>query len=213
MEFEAQEDRLIEELRQQGISERVLHAMKVVPRHLFIPEREQRNAYADYPLPIGWGQTISAPHMVAIMCELLDIQDGMKILEIGAGSGYHAAVMAVLAGSGHIYAVEVIEQLAPFARDNLKKAGITNVTIIVSDGSLGLADFAPYDRISVACAAPEILDTLTDQLKIGGKLVIPVGKYFQELYLVTRTDGLKKEPKGGVVFVPLVGKKGFSYIE
>ncbi len=210
MEFEIQKSRLIEELRQHGISERVLNAMKSVPRHLFVPEKEKKNAYADYPLPIGWGQTISAPHMVAIMCDLLDIQDGMKILEIGAGSGYHAAVMAVLAGSGHVYAVERIEGLAQFAHDNLKKAGITNVTVIVEDGSLGLAGYAPYDRISVAAASPEILETLTDQLKIGGKLVIPVGRYLQELYLVTKTDGLKKEAKGGVVFVPLVGKKGFS---
>jgi protein-L-isoaspartate(D-aspartate) O-methyltransferase len=210
MEFEVQRENFIRELRLQGTSERVLNAMRRVPRHLFVPEKEQKNSYVDYPLPIGWGQTISAPHMVAIMCDLLDIQDGMKILEVGAGSGYHAAVMAVLAGSGHVYAVETIEGLALFARENLKKAGITNVTVIVEDGSLGLPGHAPYDRISVACAAPEILNTLTDQLKLGGKLVIPVGKYFQELYLVTKTNGIKKEAKGGVVFVPLVGKKGFS---
>lgn len=209
MEFEAQRDGLIEELRLLGISERVLDAMRRVPRHLFVPESEWKYAYADYPLPIGWGQTISAPHMVAIMCDLLDIRDGMKTLEIGAGSGYHAAVMAMLAGSGHVYAVEVIEGLAEFARRNLKKAGITNVTVVSGDGSLGLPEYAPYDRINVACAAPDILDTLTDQLKSGGKLVIPVGRYFQELYLVTKVDGLKKEAKGGVVFVPLVGKKGF----
>jgi len=210
MEFEIKRNRLIEELRQHRISERVLSAMKQVPRHLFVPENEQRNAYGDYPLPIGYGQTISAPHMVAIMCDILDIKDGMKVLEIGGGSGYHAAVMAMLAGSGHVYTVERIEALALFARDNLEKAGIKNVTVIVEDGSLGLPGFAPYDRISVAAASPEILDTLTDQLKTGGKLVIPVGKYYQELYLVTKTDGLKKEAKGGVVFVPLVGKKGFS---
>ena len=184
--------------------------MKSIPRHLFVPEREQGDAYGDYPLPIGCGQTISAPHMVAIMCDLLDIHDGMNILEIGTGSGYHAAVMAVLAGSGHIYTVERIESLALFARNNLKKAGFKNVTVIVEDGSLGLPGFAPYDRISVAAASPEILETLTDQLKTGGKLIIPVGKHYQELYLVTKTNGLKKEAKMGVVFVPLVGKKGFS---
>ena len=211
MDFEAQKNRLIEELKQHGISERVLEAIRRVPRHLFVPEREQEIAYVDYPLPIGWNQTISAPHMVAIMCELLDIRDGMKILEIGAGSGYHAAVMAVLAGMGHVYAVEVIAPLASLAQENLKKAGIDNVTVIVEDGSLGLPGFAPYDRISVAAASPEILETLTDQLKTGGKLIIPVGKHYQELYLVTKTDGLKKEAKGGVVFVPLVGEKGFSY--
>ena len=211
MEFENQKNRLIDELRHYGISERVLDAMSHVPRHLFVPEREQKNAYVDNPLSIGWGQTISAPHMVAIMCDLLDIQDGMKVLEIGAGSGYHAAVMAKLAGSGHVYAVEVNEDLAQFARENLKKTGIGNVTVIVEDGSLGLAGYAPYDRISVACAAPDIPETLTEQLKPGGKLVIPVGKHIQELYLVTKIDGLKKESKGGVVFVPLVGKKGYPY--
>jgi len=209
MEFEVKSNQLIEELRHHGIRERVLDAMKSVPRHLFVPEREQENAYGDYPLMIGFNQTISAPHMVAIMCDLLDIRDGMKVLEIGAGSGYHAAVMAVLAGSGHVYTVERIEPLALLARQNLKKAGIENVTVIVGDGSLGLPGFAPYDRISVAAASPEILNTLTDQLEIGGKLIIPVGKNYQELYLVTKTDGLKKEVKGDVVFVPLIGKKGF----
>lgn len=211
MELEVQKSRLIESLRRQGISERVLNAMDRVPRELFIPESQKEYAYTDSPLPIGCGQTISAPHMVAIMCDLLDIQPGMKVLEIGAGSGYHAAVMAVLAGKGHVYAVEKIEALASFAKDNLKKAGITNVDVIVEDGSLGLPGFAPYDRISVACAAPEILESLTEQLNRGGKLIIPVGRYFQELYLVTKTNGLKKEAKGGVVFVPLVGKKGFSF--
>jgi len=184
--------------------------MERIPRHLFVPDNEQTNAYADYPLPIGCGQTISAPHMVAIMCDLLDIKDGMKVLEIGAGSGYHAAVMAELAGNGHVYTVERIEALALSARDNLKKAGITNATVIVEDGTMGLPQFAPYDRISVAAASPEILDTLTDQLKTGGKLVIPVGRLYQELYLVTKTDGIIKEAKGGVIFVPLIGKKGFS---
>jgi protein-L-isoaspartate(D-aspartate) O-methyltransferase len=211
MELEDQKNRLIDELKLLGTSERVLDAMHRIPRHLFVPEGEQKNAYADHPLPIGWGQTISAPHMVAIMCDLLEIQDGMKVLEIGAGSGYHAAVMGVLVGSGHVYTVELIEGLALFAREKLKKAGINNVTVLVGDGSLGLPGFAPYDRISVACAAPEIPDTLTEQLKPGGKLVIPVGKYIQELYLVTKINGLKKEAKGGVVFVPLVGKKGFPF--
>ncbi|MCE8428722.1 MAG: protein-L-isoaspartate O-methyltransferase [Candidatus Methanoperedens sp.] len=209
MEFEKQRIWLIEELRQHGISKRVLDAMKSVPRHLFVPEREQQYAYADYPLSIGMGQTISAPHMVAIMCDLLDIQDGMNILEIGAGSGYHAAVMAVLAGSGHVYAVEIVESLASLARENLKNAGITNVTVVVEDGSVGLPGSAPYDRISVACAAPEIPSVLTDQLKPGGKLVIPVGRIMQELYLITKINGIKKEAKGGVIFVPLVGKKGY----
>lgn len=211
MEFETQKNRLIEELSNYGISSRVLDAMRRVQRHLFVPENEQKNAYVDYPLPIGWGQTISAPHMVAIMCDLLDIEEGMKVLEIGAGSGYHAAVMGILVGKGHVHTVETIEGLAMFARENLKKAGIRNVTVYVEDGSLGLPAYAPYDRISVACAAPDILETLTEQLKPGGKLVIPVGRHVQELYLVTKINGIKKEAKGGVVFVPLVGKKGFPF--
>jgi len=210
MEFEQERNRLIKELHRLNVSERVLDAMKSVPRHLFVPESEKKSAYFDSPLPIGLGQTISAPHMVAIMCDLLDIQEGMKVLEIGAGSGYHAAVMAILAGNGHVYAVERLASLAEFARDNLKKAGINNVTVIVEDGSLGLPRYVPYDRISVACASPEILDSLIEELSEGGKLVIPVGRHLQELYLVTKMDGIKKEAKGGVVFVPLVGKKGFS---
>lgn len=210
MEFEAARRRMIDKLRGHGTSKRVLDAMGRVPRHLFVPERERSHAYEDYPLPIGWGQTISAPHMVAMMCDLLDLDEGMKVLEIGAGSGYHAAVMAGLVGAtGHIYGVERIEALAEFARDNLTRAGYKNVTIIVEDGSLGLPAYAPYDRISVACAAPDIPKTLTDQLKKGGKMIIPVGRYFQELYLVTKINGIAEEPKGGVVFVPLVGRCGF----
>src|SRR5659263_341457 len=158
MEFEIKRKRLVEGLRQHNISERVLAAIESVPRHLFVPGNEQTNAYADYPLPIGCGQTISAPHMVAIMFYLIVIKEGMKILEIGTGSGYHAAVMLEIAGSGYLYTVERIEALALTARDKLKKAGITNVTVIVDDGTLGLSNFSPYDRISVAAASPEILD-------------------------------------------------------
>jgi len=117
------------------------------------------------------------------MCDLLDIQDGMKVLEIGAGSGYHAAVMAELVGSGHVYAVEVIEGLAQFARENLKKAGISNVTVLVEDGSLGLPGFAPYDRISVACAAPDIPETLTEQLKLGENSLYLWGNTFKNYIL------------------------------
>ena len=159
------------------------------------------------PLPIGRGQTISAPHMVAIMCDLLDIRDGMKVLEIGAGSGYHAAVMAVLAGSGHVYTVERIESLALFARENLKKAGIENVTVIVEDGSLGLPGFAPYDRISVAAASPEILETLTDQLKIGGKLIIPVGKTLSGIISCDKDRWFEKRSKRGRCICTPCGKK------
>lgn len=170
----------------------------------------RRYAYDDVPLPIGDGQTISAPSMVAIMCDVLDIRDGMNVLEIGTGFGYHAAVMSILAGSGTIYTLDRFEDLAENARRILKEHGFHNVEVFVSDGSEGFPKFAPYDRISVACSAPDIPQPLIDQLKNYGKMVIPVGRYYQELYLVEKIDGrVNTYNKGGVAFVPLVGKYGF----
>lgn len=193
------------------ISDRVISAMSLVPRELFIPTQLQKRAYDDTPLPIGLDQTISAPHMVAIMCELLDIKPGMKILEVGGGSGYHAAVLAVLTGpEGHVYSVERIARLARAARENLSTAGIENVTVVEGDGSLGLEEHAPYDRISVAATAPKIPESLKKQLRVGGRMVIPVGSSIQELVVVTRTNGTTVEEKMGVLFVPLIGKEGFS---
>lgn len=193
------------------VSERVIRAMSRIPRELFVPQAYLSRAYDDTPLFIGAGQTISAPHMVAIMCDLLDLQEGMKVLEVGGGSGYHAAVMAVLAGpSGHIYSIERLPELANQAEENLAKAGIENVTMIVGDGSIGLALHAPYDRISVAATAPEVPEPLKQQLKPGGKMVLPVGRGYQELVLVTRKNGFAIEEKMGVAFVPLIGEKGFK---
>ena len=193
------------------VSERVIRAMSRIPREFFVPQAYLSRAYDDTPLFIGAGQTISAPHMVAIMCDLLDLQEGMKVLEVGGGSGYHAAVMAVLAGpSGHIYSIERLPELANQAGENLAKAGIENVTMIVGDGSIGLALHAPYDRISVAATAPEVPEPLKQQLKPGGKMVLPVGRGYQELVLVTRKNGFAIEEKMGVAFVPLIGEKGFK---
>jgi protein-L-isoaspartate(D-aspartate) O-methyltransferase len=190
---------------------RVGEAMAKTPRELFVPEHMKNLAYDDHPLLIGWGQTISAPHMVAIMCEVLDLHEGMKVLEVGGGSGYHAAVMAELVGpKGHVYAVERISDLAEKARQNLERAGYTNVTVVVGDGRCGLLEHAPYDRISVACAAPDVPAPLKEQLKTGGKLVIPVGSHYQELLLVTKTNGFEIKQCGGVVFVPLIGSYGFK---
>ncbi|MDM7911927.1 MAG: protein-L-isoaspartate O-methyltransferase, partial [Methanotrichaceae archaeon] len=181
-----------------------------VPRELFVPEKLKSEAYYDMPLHIGYGQTISAPHMVAIMCEILDLQKGMKVLDVGGGSGYHAAVMADLVGpDGHVYSVERIPELAAWARENLKKAGITNVTVVEGDGSLGLPEHAPFDRISVSATAPHVPEPLKQQLRPGGKMVIPVGIGYQELVLVTRKNGFVTEEKMGVAFVPLIGKYGF----
>lgn len=194
------------------ISDRVIDAMAKINRELFIPENLRDMAYSDVPLPIGHGQTISAPHMVAIMCELLDLQKGMKVLEIGGGFGYHAAVMGELVGpEGHVYSVERIPELVAKARENLSMAKITNVTMITGDGSAGLPEHAPYDRISVAATAPSVPEPLKEQMKKGGRLVIPVGQAFsQELVLVTRKNGYTTEEKMGVAFVPLIGRYGFK---
>ncbi len=181
-----------------------------VPRHLFVRESDRSNAYEDYPLSIGHGQTISAPHMVGIMCSLLEIEKGMKILEIGGGSGYHAAVLAELVGpGGMVYAIERVTELAEFARQNLTDAGYKNVVVTTGDGTLGLSEHAPYDCITVACAAPAVPQPLVDQLKRGGRMTIPIGRYTQELYLVHKNDVVSKEKSGGVVFVPLIGEYGF----
>lgn len=203
--------KLIRELRWYGIDPRVLEAMEKVPRHLFVPEYLRDQAYGDYPLPIGMDQTISAPHMVALMCSYLDLGEEMKVLEIGAGSGYHAAVMAELVGkNGHVYTIERFEALAEFAKENLLRAKVENVTVIVGDGTLGLPEYAPYDRICITASAPDIPPPLLEQLKKGGKMVLPIGKYHQDLYLVEKNDKIKKTCKGGVRFVLLIGKYGFQ---
>lgn len=193
------------------ISDRVIIAMDRIPRELFIPEQYRTSAYDDTPLPIGHGQTISAPHMVAIMCDLLDLENGMKVLEVGGGSGYHAAVMAELVKpDGYIFSMERISDLVMQANENLRRAKIFNVSMIEGDGSIGLPGNAPFDRISVAATAPRIPEPLKQQLKVGGKMVIPVGTAFQELVVITRKNGFYIEEKMGVAFVPLIGEHGFK---
>ena len=165
----------------------------------------------DRPFEIGNGQTISAPHMVAIMVEALDIKPGQKILEIGSGSGYHAAVVSLLVGNdGQVFSIERIHALAESAKENLDKAGCNNVTVFKGDGSLGLPDHAPYDRIYVTCASPSVPQPLLDQLRDTGKLLIPVGKMYCELMLLEKNgDHIDSKDLGGCAFVPLVGKHGF----
>ncbi len=212
MDFEKARRHLVDGLRAHHIHENVLDAMGEIPRHFFVPEGAGELAYTDTPLSIGYNQTISAPHMVAIMCDILDLRPGMNVLEIGAGSGYHAAVMAQLVGpTGHVHAVERIGGLVRFAKENLARASVDNVTVHEYDGTLGLAEFAPYDRISVACAAPDMQKQLMGQLKDGGMMIIPVGRFMQELYLITKNgDDVTTKKCGSVVFVPLVGKYGFK---
>ncbi|MBP2030631.1 protein-L-isoaspartate(D-aspartate) O-methyltransferase [Methanohalophilus levihalophilus] len=216
MEHEEERQRLLSSLREQGIGEKVLEAMSKVPRHFFIPQKLQSAAYYDSPLPIGDKQTISAPHMVAIMCDLLGIRRGDVILELGTGSGYNAAVLAELTGpEGHVYSIERIPKLAESAKENLQKAGYNNVTVVIADGSTGYEKHAPYDRICVTSAAPSIPKPLIDQLKNEGIMVIPVGQYTQRLLLVKKnTEGsIEETDQGGVIFVPLVGKYGFHIRE
>ncbi len=214
--FRRARERLIERLKSLGYirSERVEEAMRRVPRHEFVPEDLRDRAYVDSPLPIGKGQTISAPHMVALMTELLDPRPGDKVLEVGAGSGYHAAVVAELVKpDGKVITVERIPELAEFARENLRRTGYDEwVEVKVGDGSKGYPAEAPYDRILVTAGAPDIPPSLLEQLKPGGRLVIPVGdRHMQELWLVKKTeDGkIEKERHGGCAFVPLVGEEGF----
>ncbi|MEB3846426.1 MAG: protein-L-isoaspartate(D-aspartate) O-methyltransferase, partial [Desulfurococcales archaeon] len=197
-------------------SEKVYRAMLRVPREEFVPPPYRDLAYEDRPLPIGYGQTISAPSIVAYMTELLDPDKGMKVLEVGTGSGYQAAVLAeIVAPSdapksewGHVYSIERIPELAEYARRNLERTGYADrVTVIVGDGSKGYPPEAPYDRIIVTAAAPRIPRSLEEQLAPGGRMVIPVGdSWDQTLYLVVKTrDGrIIREPRLPVLFVPLI---------
>ncbi len=188
--------------------------MEVVERHLFVPPEIEEQAYYDTPLYIGEGQTISAPHMVGIMVQALDLRPGQKVLEVGGGSGYHAAVMAELVKpGGRVISMELVEVLAARARENLRRSGHSeSVKVATGDGSGGCPREAPFDRISVAAAAPDIPYPLKQQLAEGGKLVVPVGsRYQQELVRVTRSHGdLIEEDLGPCVFVPLLGKYGFK---
>jgi protein-L-isoaspartate(D-aspartate) O-methyltransferase len=182
--------------------------MGAVRREDFVPKNLRDYAYRDQPLPIGKDQTISAPHMVAIMCDILRVEPQSRVLEIGTGSGYHAAVLAELASEGTIYTVERFGGLAAHARKLLP----ANVVPLVGDGSLGLPEHAPFDRVLVTCSAPYIPPPLLAQLKVGGRMAIPLGKEFQELYLVRKNSVITKEARGAVAFVLLAGKYGFPNV-
>lgn len=213
-EYSVERKRLVQILKKEGriTTKGVENAMVSIPRELFIPDHKRSYAYMDRPLDIGNGQTISAPHMVAIMSEELHLKRDQKVLEIGAGSGYHAAIVASIVGSkGKVYSVERISSLAEKARENLRHVGVSNVEVIVGDGSLGLNDYAPYDRIYVTCAAPDVPTPLIQQLTIDdGQLLIPVGEMICELKRITKMgESLKTESLGGCAFVPLIGQYGF----
>ncbi|MEO0279090.1 MAG: protein-L-isoaspartate(D-aspartate) O-methyltransferase [candidate division WOR-3 bacterium] len=204
---------LIELLRKKGISsQKVLDTMLKVPRHIFVPEDLLDEAYNDYPLPIGHGQTISQPFIVALMTEALEVDSSHRILEIGTGSGYQCAILAELAKE--VFSVERIPELAERAKKVLENMGYRNVKIKVGDGTLGWSEYAPFDGIIVTAGAPRIPQPLIDQLKIGGRMVIPVGdEYSQELLVVTKIDDggtIKTKSLGGCVFVKLRGEYGWK---
>lgn len=193
----------------------VIEAFRKVPRHEFVPEDLRGSAYLDQPLPIGHGQTISAPSMIAIMLEVLRPEAGQKVLEIGAGSGYNAALIAEIIGeAGELYTIERLEDIAEFGRENLRKTGYGWVKVIVGDGTVGYEKTAPWDRILVTACAPEVPKPLVDQLKIGGKLAAPVGRHYmaQTLVSVERVGKGKTQVQrhGGCSFVPLVGRYGWK---
>jgi protein-L-isoaspartate(D-aspartate) O-methyltransferase len=210
--YEQERERLVLDLCKEGYikTDPVKQAFLTVPREEFIPEFIKNYSYVDTPLEIGNDQTISAPHMVAIMCEALDIKKGQKILEVGAGSGYHAAIVAQLVGkTGKVYTIERFESLAEKAKKNLTQIRCKNVLVEVGDGSCGLPSHQPYDRIYVTCAAPCIPQPLIDQLQDPGILLVPVGNMYCELTLLEKNKGkTKSQQLGGCVFVPLVGKYG-----
>lgn len=183
--------------------ERVLGAMLKVPRHKFVPPLLQHFAYQDRPLPIGYDQTISQPYIVALMSELAQCRAEDKVLEIGTGSGYQAAILAEIAGQ--VYTIEILEPLAQSSRKRLKDLEYENIQVKCGDGYLGWEEFAPYDAIVVTAAPEQVPQALVEQLKVGGRLVIPVGTYFQELKLIIKTkEGLKEKSIIPVRFVPMI---------
>jgi protein-L-isoaspartate(D-aspartate) O-methyltransferase len=194
------------QIANRGIEDpRVLQAMKKVPRHLFVPKRDQRSAYADHPLPIGYGQTISQPYIVAFMTEALACKASHKVLEIGTGSGYQAAILAELVES--VFTIEIVEELGKQARGLLQELGYDNVRVHIGDGYRGWPEEAPFDTIIVTAAPDHVPQPLIDQLKPGGRLVIPVGGMFQELLLITKTpEGVSEESILPVIFVPMTGE-------
>ncbi|MFC1709394.1 protein-L-isoaspartate(D-aspartate) O-methyltransferase [Candidatus Omnitrophota bacterium] len=189
--------------------QKVLGAFRKVPRHKFVAEEYQESSYGDFPLPIGENQTISQPYIVALMTQSLELSDGDKVLEVGTGSGYQTAILASLAKS--IYSIERRENLANNAQSVLTELGYKNVSIKIGDGTLGLEEFAPYDKIIVTAAAPNLPKAITEQLGIGGRIVIPVSAGFaQMLTLYIKEDGgLIKKEICGCTFVPLIGNDGY----
>jgi protein-L-isoaspartate(D-aspartate) O-methyltransferase len=212
MEYEKERRMMVDgQLRSRGIKDpRVLAAMETVDRHLFVRDDLRDAAYEDRALPTGEGQTISQPYMVAVMTELLELKGDERVLEVGTGSGYQSAVLSLLASE--VFTVERVHSLAVRAESLLIKLGYLNVHVYTGDGTLGLPDYAPYDAIIVTAAAPKIPDAFVTQMKMGGRLVLPVGtRASQILYQLRKTPaGMSSSVSTPCVFVPLVGQNGWN---
>ncbi len=206
-DYAAQRRRMVEEqVRGRDVGDpAVLAAMAEVPRHEFVPESALAEAYADKALAIGHGQTISQPYVVALMTELLDLSPGDRVLEIGTGSGYHTAVLSRVAGE--VYSIEIIERMSAEAAARLRRLGYDNVHLRAGDGYQGWPEAAPFDAIILTAAPPRLPKPLIDQLKVGGRMVAPVGGYIQDLQVITKTaDGIEKRPVIPVVLMPMTGQ-------
>jgi len=191
--------------RRLDASERTLSAIGAVPRHEFVPESHRGSAYDDRPFPIGHDQTVSAPHMVATMTDLLDVERGDRVFEVGTGCGYHAAVVAEVVGPGNVSSAERVPELAAGARERLDRLGY-DVTVVTGDGREAFADKAPFDAAHLTCAAPEsIPDAIVDRVRTGGRVVAPVRENGRQrlVRLTVREDGVDREDHGGVRFVPM----------
>ena len=195
-----------EQIVRRGVKDpRVLEAMRRVPRHEFVPPEQTASAYDDYPLPIGHGQTISQPFVVAYMTEALQVAPKMKVLEIGTGSGYQAAVLADIGAD--VYSIEIVPELAKRAGETLARLGYSNVQVRAGDGYRGWPEAAPFDRIIVTAAPDHVPHPLVEQLAVGGRMVIPVGDYWQRITVITKTDrGVVEQKAIDVVFVPMTGE-------
>lgn len=211
--YEAERSRMVEEqIRRRAITDTaVLMAMQKVPRHKFVPEKYRSEAYEDHPLPIGYGQTISQPYIVAFMTQVLEPKKTDRILEVGTGSGYQAAVLAEICDS--VYTIELVEDLAKRAEETIKGLGYNNVSVRAGDGYQGWPEHAPFDAIIVTCAPTHVPELLEEQLAEGGRMIIPVGKSFaQELVLLEKKNGkLKQNDVLPVRFVPMLDNKGGRY--
>jgi len=207
-------ENLIINMKKSGFltNEKVEKAIRKISRHMFLPVSLQDEAYEDIPLPIMKNQTISQPSVVARMTEWLDVKEGQKILEVGSGSGWQSAILSYLVGNGKVYSIEKHEELAEFAKKNLESIGINNVEVIIGDGSTGLENEAPFDRIIITAACKKIPEALKRQLANEGLLIAPVGEHLQSLVLIkkTRQGIIEIKNQSGYVFVPLLGKDNES---